>query len=401
LKKIYLTLLVFVLAVLFMGCDSTGDNKPSTTPTSTPTPVVTETPSQTQTPTSVPMVTEIPEATATPEPTVFPEVTPEVTEEPQPTEEPDDSPKVTVKDVSAPNGLLEGSPFSLKGEISVSQGKLTEINGYIYDYKLDVVIQVTETSKKATYNINKGKVNKQIAFGNLPVGDYRYVVTIKGTYFPEETVVIDRSFTIKQRQSNLLAINSINQQPELPKGSEITCLATVLEFYGITADKCDLADNYLEKGTAGSDSPYQCFIGNPRSSFQSYGCYAPVIVNASVKYLEAMEITGYVSEDISGTAQSMDDYYRYVNKGIPVIMWATKDLVASNAQRTWKTDYGTYVWKSNEHCYVLVGYNRVNNMVSLADPATGKVIEKDADELWTRHQEQYSQAVVVYQLVEK
>ena len=67
-------------------------------------------------------------------------------------------------------------------------------------------------------------------------------------------------------QSNLKnTLNPICQYPELPTGCEVTALATVLQYYGFNADKCDLADNYLDKGPVGTVDFHTAFPGDPRN----------------------------------------------------------------------------------------------------------------------------------------
>ncbi len=77
---------------------------------------------------------------------------------------------------------------------------------------------------------------------------------------------------------------AICQYPELPTGCEITSLAMVLNHYKYKVDKGTLSDKYLNKGEVGKVDPRKQFEGDPRDG-NSYGCYAPVIVDTANKYL--------------------------------------------------------------------------------------------------------------------
>lgn len=76
----------------------------------------------------------------------------------------------------------------------------------------------------------------------------------------------------------VLPVENIQQNPELPTGSEITSAAIVLNYYGIKCDKTDLL-NYLPMSKRPADStapwvnPNDYFCGDPRETDNSYGCY--------------------------------------------------------------------------------------------------------------------------------
>ena len=77
-----------------------------------------------------------------------------------------------------------------------------------------------------------------------------------------------------------LDVKYISQFPSLPNGCEITSLATVLKFYGYDVNKDALARDFLNKGEVGEANFYNEFVGDP-SKRNSFGCYAPVIVEAA------------------------------------------------------------------------------------------------------------------------
>lgn len=185
-----------------------------------------------------------------------------------------------------------------------------------------------------------------------------------------------------------LDVPMVYQRPELPTGCEITSLAMVLNYYGYDIDKCSLSDEYLDKGPTFETNPYHAFMGEPRS-VHSYGCYAPVIVNAAKKYLSTVgnELLVY---DMSGS--DFEEFLPYLNKGIPVIVWETIGMKESYCSSSFTVDGETVEGITNEHCMVLIGYDQDHYI--MADPLAGiKYYGKDI--VVQRYNEMNRQAVIV------
>lgn len=179
------------------------------------------------------------------------------------------------------------------------------------------------------------------------------------------------------------------QYPELPTGCEVTSLTMVLNFNQLAADKCDIADNYLEKGEVGTVDFRVAFEGDPRDE-NSYGCYAPVIVKAADKYLTANN-SSLRATDLTGTA--FTDLFAYVDKGIPVIVWGTLDCEEGHYSVTWEVDGKELTWFTPEHCMVLLGYS--DYQVWVADPVHGDIQVFDRELFRVRYESLGQQAVVI------
>lgn len=146
--------------------------------------------------------------------------------------------------------------------------------------------------------------------------------------------------------------------------------------------KNSLANKFMPKGSIGSTDPNYAFIGSPESD-SSYGAYANTMVRTANNYLSAYDIDNYSVSDITGT--DMNGLYEQIDKGNPVLVWITMYCTPSRTYgATWTLQRGTYytepgtgtysfTWKRNEHCCVLVGYNKAKGTVILAD-----VLEGDA-----------------------
>ena len=181
-----------------------------------------------------------------------------------------------------------------------------------------------------------------------------------------------------------------SQLPELPTGCEITSLSMVLNYNGFAADKCDLADNYLTKGETGTVNFRKAFLGNPRDDTNSYGCYAPVIVEAANKYL-ATQQSSLKAVNIIGAEP--EDLFPYIDAGVPVIVWGTRFCEEAQSTTVWNVDGETLTWIYPEHCMVLVGYD--DNMIYEADPLTGTVDSYDIEVFRRGYHSLYQQAVII------
>lgn len=191
------------------------------------------------------------------------------------------------------------------------------------------------------------------------------------------------------QRTNRIDLQPICQYPELPTGCEITSLAMALNYNGIPADKCDLADHYLDKGEVGTVDFRAAFEGDPRDE-SSYGCYSPVIVNAANRYLQAVQ-SELEAIDISGG--ELEDLFPYIDAGVPVIVWGTLDCAEGHYSATWNVGGEDLTWYTPEHCMVLVGYG--DGQVWVADPVYGDVRNYDINIFKSSYEALYRQAIVI------
>ena len=173
----------------------------------------------------------------------------------------------------------------------------------------------------------------------------------------------------------ILDVKNIQQKPELPKGSEITATTMVLNYLGIKVSKMELV-NYLPKTglpqNGKASNPYTTYIGDPKLT-TGYGCYAAVIKNAlRYQYFKAKNITDYTIKILN------DDFinlYSEIDNKNPVVIWATVNMKDVTNTVTW-TDMEGYsvTWKTNEHCLVLIGYDKDKDTAIFSDPLDPKGI---------------------------
>lgn len=181
----------------------------------------------------------------------------------------------------------------------------------------------------------------------------------------------------------------LSQGDELPTGCEITSLTMTMNFYGVPADKFDLADNYLKKGEVGSTDFRKAFVGDPRDA-SSYGCYAPVIVDAANNYFSK---NSYSMSAVDKTGTDFSTICEYIDSQTPVIIWGTRDCQQPQYTTTWEVDGEQLTWIYPEHCMVLVGYN--DQYVWAADPIYGYSVAYDRDTFESRYNFLGKQAVIL------
>lgn len=178
----------------------------------------------------------------------------------------------------------------------------------------------------------------------------------------------------RRKSYRISSVPMIPQMPDYPTGCESVSAVMVLKYWGkqITVD--EFIDQYLpqssyfysDKGVLYGPSPYEYFIGNPRTT-TSYGCMAPVIKEALKLCCKNKRLV----KDTTGT--SVEDLCReYIDRDIPVLLWATIDMQDTYTSATWKLEDGSlFVWPKNEHCMVLVGYDE--KYYYFNDPYSGQV----------------------------
>lgn len=212
------------------------------------------------------------------------------------------------------------------------------------------------------------------------------------------TMEIDRKAETGEEKVNAvytrLHVPLYCQYPSLPTGCEATAAAMALQYWGEEVTPEEVADwlptsrdFYTFAGVDYGPNPWTEFVGDPFTT-DSYGCYAPVIVDAINK-----NSTRCRAEDYSGA--SLTELFDCISQGTPVLIWATVEMKPAREGNSWVLENGeTFTWIAGEHCLVLAGYE--NGMVYLNDPYTGRQECYSSETVEERYGELGCQAVLVY-----
>lgn len=192
-----------------------------------------------------------------------------------------------------------------------------------------------------------------------------------------------------------IAVTPMMQTPGYPTGCESISTVMALRYAGVSIDPDVFIDKHLPMakvpayrgGTLYGHSPYEYFLGNPRSS-NGYGCFAPVITKAALS-MELSDIT-----IVQNNGLSINELLsRYIDHEIPVVFWGSIDMVKVWAGPTWTLE-GTnnrYTWLQPMHCLVLVGYDGTHYYFN--DPLRSGVTKYKKSDVAAAYQAYGSQAV--------
>jgi len=162
-----------------------------------------------------------------------------------------------------------------------------------------------------------------------------------------------------------VSVPEIYQTPELPTGCESVALTIAIRAYGYELNKTDIASKYLVYG----DDYITAFVGSP---FQrgGAGIYSPGLVKTAENYVKS---TGAKLCPVDTTGISLDDLYRFIDSGIPVVIWTTYYMSYPQLEGGRTYQGHTYSWYDNEHCVCLFGFDKKDGTVKISDPLRGKI----------------------------
>ncbi len=192
----------------------------------------------------------------------------------------------------------------------------------------------------------------------------------------------------------ILDVEPLCQNPLLPTGCESCSAAMALNYIGVDTDMETVAMilpkqpvESKEEKLFGPD-PEQFFAGSPFDTFHCFGCFENVIINAVNDYygnIRAQKVYG-----------SLEDFcVEFVDRGQPVIIWATMNMKAVSYTSHWTLPDGTeYYWPGGEHCMLLIGHDEFDYYLN--DPLEGAMVAYPKELVEAAYEEMGSRAVVIY-----
>ena len=204
--------------------------------------------------------------------------------------------------------------------------------------------------------------------------------------------------TPSRQSDEPIPVPYLSQEGAMPTGCELVSAMMVLQYYGIDLTMDDFVDYYVtmesiflnNSGVLEGPHPNQAFVGDPRS-YSSYGCYAPVIVEAMNRIPsggQAYNTTGLTLEELTE---------QYVKNGTPVLVWVTINMIPSYPSDQWYVAESDswYTWIAEEHCMVLVGAD--DSGYYLLDPYNSNGLVYYSKEITAQRYAELGYQSVVYQ----
>ncbi|ARV95975.1 TPA: C39 family peptidase [Bacillus cereus] len=176
----------------------------------------------------------------------------------------------------------------------------------------------------------------------------------------------------------------IQQLPELDRGCEVTSLAMMLQYAGVSVDKMTLANeikkvDFIDDGVRGN--PNEGFVGNIYTFSESgYAVYHGPLFQLAEKYLpnKAVDLTG----------KNIEEIYKSIKAGQPVVMITNATFAPLDEAEftTWETNSGDVSITYNEHCVVLIGYDQESVYIRdpLEDSLDVKVPRETFEQAWVQ-----------------
>lgn len=171
----------------------------------------------------------------------------------------------------------------------------------------------------------------------------------------------------------------IDQRDKYPTGCESVTAVMALQYAGVDITVEEFIDGYLPRGEAPhvsasgamvGDDPWRVFLGSPYEE-SGWGCYAPVIAGAVERVLADRAVEGLAVEALENVSLKAL-CRRYVDKGVPVMVWATIDMETPTAStQFYVEDTGQlFTWIYPLHCLLLTGED--GDSYYFNDPLSGK-----------------------------
>jgi uncharacterized protein YvpB len=173
------------------------------------------------------------------------------------------------------------------------------------------------------------------------------------------------------KNTAMLNVVLIKQNPELKYGCEVTSLAMVLNYAGVKTNKMELYRSIQKDSdplirSRGDiikwGNPNHGFVGDMTGNRAGYAVFDQPMIQLINKYLPGRAV--------NLTNQPFENVLNHVSKGYPVVVWTTGDYRLPDRWESWY--HGKQLIKTplDLHAVVLVGYDAQH--IYLNDPLSGR-----------------------------
>jgi len=173
------------------------------------------------------------------------------------------------------------------------------------------------------------------------------------------------------KESAMLDVVLIKQNPELRYGCEVTSLAMMLQYAGVNTNKMELY-RLIKKDPdplvrANGDiirwgNPQDGFVGDMTGRTAGYAAFDRPMIE-----LINLKLPGRA---VNLTNQPFNQLLQHVSSGYPVVVWTTGDYRLPDRWEGWNHGREYIKTPLDLHVVVLVGYDA--NHVYLNDPLSGR-----------------------------
>jgi uncharacterized protein YvpB len=199
------------------------------------------------------------------------------------------------------------------------------------------------------------------------------------------------------KQNSKIDVPLILQNPELPRGCEVTSAAMLLQYAGISVDKMTLAKQIKKDPTPYERKNGRILFGNPNSGFvgdmyslkkPGFGVYHGPVKELMERYLpgQIIDVTGSEFEDLL--------YLLSQQKPIWIIINTTYKKLRENQFQTWHTPTGEVKITFKQHSVLVTGYDE--QYVYFNDPLTNQKNRKVSRYLFQEAWEQMGRQAITY-----
>ncbi|MBQ2546315.1 MAG: C39 family peptidase [Clostridia bacterium] len=207
---------------------------------------------------------------------------------------------------------------------------------------------------------------------------------------------------MRANETKILETPWLDQHEKWPTGCESVTASLALRWLGFPVDPDFFIDNCLprapyprtEDGVLRAADPEDFYLGDPRTE-DGWGCFAPAIRRGLERFAD---LTGedLLVRELHG--MPLDKLFREeIDRGLPVILFATMGMAAPRDSRTWICDGSgrPYTWKTPMHCLLLIGYDRGSDEAVFSDPLAAARTRYPIRDVERAYRGMGSEAVVV------
>lgn len=155
-------------------------------------------------------------------------------------------------------------------------------------------------------------------------------------------------------------VEPLGQLNGMQAGCEALALTAAINHFGFDLGIDDIVDDYLVY----SDDFVTGYCGDPHYFYKGAGIYPPGVVTTVQNFAEGNDAELCA---IDTTGLTMDELYKFVDAGCPVMIWTTYNRSSPVIEQYREYEGVDYPWFDTEHCVCLHGFDLEDHEVKIAD----------------------------------